>query len=483
MRAERILEALARGRVAVIGDLMLDRYVSGAVERISPEAPVPVLRAAEERATLGAAGNVAANIAALGGAVELVGLLGEDEEGREVARLVAALERVRFAPVVCAALCTTTKTRIICGQQQIVRIDRERPGEPPAQAAAALADHARAAIAATDVVVLADYGKGVLGDGLLALALGGGKPVIVDPKRRDLAAYRGASFITPNRRELSEATGLPCATDEEAECAAAAAIAHCGAAILLTRSERGMSLFRQGLAPVHLPAEAREVFDVTGAGDTVAAGLALGLAAGLPVEEAMRVANEAAGVVVGKLGAAVCSRPELAAALGRRSGRAAPPAALASLAEALRLRRQWAAAGLSVGFTNGCFDLLHPGHVALLRRAAEECDRLIVGLNSDASVQRLKGAGRPLQTAAARAEVLAALRSVDLVAVFEEDTPMALIEQLSPDVLVKGADYQPHEVVGAELVAARGGRLVLVELAAGHSTTALVARAHGREGA
>jgi D-beta-D-heptose 7-phosphate kinase/D-beta-D-heptose 1-phosphate adenosyltransferase len=310
-----------------------------------------------------------------------------------------------------------------------------------------------------------------------------GALVVVDPKRRDLGAYRGASFITPNRKELSEAVGLPCKTDEEAASAAKVAIKQSGAAILLTRSERGMSLYRPNAKPVHLAAEAREVFDVSGAGDTVAALLGLGLAAKLPPEEAMRAANAAAGIVVGKLGTATCSPAELLRALTSKDGRPDPHAGLpdvegaVALAEAVRVREQWAGAGLSVGFANGCFDLLHPGHVRLLRRAAAECDRLIVAINSDASVRNLKGPTRPVQNEAARAQVLASIKGVDLVIVFEEPTPLEVVQALQPDMIVKGADYTEDEVVGGDVVKARGGRVLLVDLAEGHSTTSILARA------
>jgi D-beta-D-heptose 7-phosphate kinase/D-beta-D-heptose 1-phosphate adenosyltransferase len=479
-----MLDALRQGRLAIVGDLMLDQYVYGEVSRISPEAPVPVLQAQSERAAPGAAANVAANVAALGGRVLLVGAVGSDAAGVELCRLIAGQERLQLEPVVAPQRPTTLKTRLVCGQQQIVRVDRETTAPYTPAEQEALTEAALGALAEADVLVLSDYGKGVLCDRVLEAVLAGaraaGKPVVVDPKRRRFEAYRGADYITPNRKELSDATGLPCETDEEAALAAQAAAAQCGAAILLTRSARGVSLFREGAAPVHIPARTREVFDVSGAGDTVVAAFALALAGGVEAAQAVMLANAAAGVVVGKRGTAVCSAAELAQALEGREGRCGPYAGqgAASLEQAQALCAEWREAGLRIGFANGCFDLLHPGHVALLTAAAQACDRLVVALNSDASVRRLKGASRPVQGQDARAAVVGAVKGVDAVVLFEEDTPLRLIQALAPDVLIKGADYREEDVVGAEVVKARGGRVLLVELEPGHSTTALVARAH-----
>jgi D-beta-D-heptose 7-phosphate kinase/D-beta-D-heptose 1-phosphate adenosyltransferase len=296
------------------------------------------------------------------------------------------------------------------------------------------------------------------------------RPIIVDPKRNDWSAYKGADLITPNRRELTAATGLPCGSDEECEKATAAAIAKTGAAILLTRSEKGMTLYRKGAPPLSFPAKAREVFDVSGAGDTVAATTALGMAAGLPIETAVDMANVAAGIVVAKRGTAVVHPGEILAELGHTPGRrGALP-----LDEAVKLRKQWGEAGLKVGFANGCFDILHPGHITLIREAAAACDRLVMALNTDASVKRLKGPNRPAQDEIARAEVMAAIRGVDAVILFGEDTPLDAIKALQPDVLVKGADYQESEIVGGDIVKARGGRILRVELIKGQSTTRII---------
>jgi D-beta-D-heptose 7-phosphate kinase / D-beta-D-heptose 1-phosphate adenosyltransferase len=469
---------LAGARVAVIGDVMLDHYVYGRVTRLSPEAPTPVLHVQGERHVLGGAANVAANIAALGGQALLVGVIGADAAGDIFTREVGALASVQADLVIDAQRPTILKTRYLGGQYQLVRVDRESTGAIAGPAGEKVLSAARAAIAGADIVVLSDYGKGLLSDAalaaLFAAAKDAGKPVIVDPKRARFADYRGARVITPNRKELAAAVGLPCETDAEAQAAAAAAQAASGADILLTRSEKGMSLFAADAAPLHLKAEAREVFDVSGAGDTVVATYALALAAGLAAGEALQLANAAAGVVVQKLGTATVSPDELTAAVshGARAATTVVTPAPAAVAQ----RAQWAAEGLRVGFANGCFDLLHPGHVSLITQAAAACDRLIVALNSDDSVARLKGPTRPIQSLTARAEVIGALKGVDLVVAFDDDTPLALITALKPDVLVKGADYREDQVVGGDVVKAHGGRVLLADLTPGQSTSAIVSK-------
>ncbi|WP_269715362.1 D-glycero-beta-D-manno-heptose-7-phosphate kinase [Caulobacter sp. NIBR2454] len=476
------VERLTSGRVVVVGDLMLDHYVFGQVDRISAEAPVPVLHVGGERWTLGGAANVAANIMALGGQADLIGIVGDDADG---ARLEGLLDTPHGAVaahlVTVPGRPTSLKTRYLSGQQQMIRVDRESAEAAGKKQEDALIGAVAGALPHGGVLVLSDYGKGVLGDRVLAalfeLARDRSATTIVDPKRRDLSAYRGADFITPNRKELSLSVGLPCETDKEAAAAAQAAFDVSAAAVLLTRSEKGMSLFRDGAKPVHLATMAKSVFDVSGAGDTVVAAVALGLASGLTAEAAMRLANAAAGVVVAKQGTAVATPRELIDELRGPAQRAEGATGLLPLKGLCDLRADWSRQGLTVGFTNGCFDLVHPGHVSLLRQAAEQCDRLIVALNSDASVSRLKGPTRPIQALEARARVIAAIKGVDAVVAFEDDTPLALIEALQPDVLVKGADYTEDKVVGGDVVKANGGRVYLANLVDGQSTTAIAARA------
>jgi D-beta-D-heptose 7-phosphate kinase / D-beta-D-heptose 1-phosphate adenosyltransferase len=480
------LSAFANARVLVIGDIMLDRYITGDVDRISPEAPVPVLRHKETRQMLGGAGNVAANIASLGGQVDLVGLIGQDADGRAVRTILAEWSVSGDGLVASAERPTSVKTRFLAQGQQVLRHDWERAAAVSKPEQSALLDAFATRLEAADIVVLSDYGKGSamppVAPAVIAAARNAGKRVLVDPKGRDFTIYAGASAVTPNRRELAEATGLSVADDASVEAACAHLIRTCGLeAVLATRSEDGLSVIRAGAPAIHIPTEAREVFDVSGAGDTVVAALALGLAAGLDWAEAAALANAAAGVVVAKRGTAQVTPDELRAARHAAEPDPAPAleALIADRTNAARQVAEWQRAGLKVGFTNGCFDLIHPGHVALLGWARARCDRLVVGLNEDASVSRLKGPSRPVNDLAARATVMAALKPVDLVTAFGEDTPLELIQALQPDVLVKGADYTVETVVGADVVQANGGKVLLAPLIEGQSTTTIIARLNG----
>jgi len=479
---EKVLSAVPQQTVLVVGDLMLDDFVYGEVSRISPEAPTPVIAVRRSEMVIGGAGNVARNIAALGARALFVGLIGQDEAGTTIRAALRSEERIEPHLVADDGRPTTRKVRFVSEHHSthLLRADWETAAPAGAAHEQELIALALQALPRAGAVVLSDYAKGVLTPGLIRTvieaATRAGKPVIVDPKGTDYTIYRDATVITPNRQELAAATRLPAQSDAEVAEAAAVLRRSLGAqVVLVTRSEAGMTLVTGDAEPVHVPAYPVRVRDVSGAGDTVVAALALMLAAGAAFEPAMRAANAAASVVVGKRGTATATLAELRARL-------LPAATLASdkivfdwsvLDERIA---SWRRAGLRVGFTNGCFDLLHPGHVKILAGARAACDRLVVGLNSDASVRRLKGEGRPVQDAHARAEVLAALEAVDLVVVFEEDTPLALIERIRPTVLVKGADYSLDQVVGRELVEAHGGEVVLIELVPGHSTTRMVER-------
>lgn len=476
------LERAPSVRVLCLGDLMLDRFVHGTVERISPEAPIPVMRIAHETAMPGGVGNVARNARALGAAVTCIGVAGEDAEAEALAAALAdegaALSLIRLADRP-----TTVKSRFLAGSQHLLRADRERAAPLDAAGEGRVLAAFREALAAADVAVLSDYAKGVLTDTVaaeaIAAARAAGVPVLVDPKSRTFARYAGATLLTPNLKELRAATDLPATTDAEAADAARIAREAAGvAALLVTRSEKGMTLLDAEDRVHHLPAEAREVFDVSGAGDTVLATLAVMLGAGATLAEAAAIANAAAGIVVGKVGTAVVHPQDLLAAVQARGDAVAEGKILLAAQAAERVQR-WRARGLSVGFTNGCFDLLHPGHVSLLRQARAACDRLVVGLNTDASVRRLKGPSRPVQAEHARAIVLGSLESVDAVVLFDEDTPMRLIETLRPDLLVKGADYTVETVVGGGFVQSYGGRVLLARLEDGFSTTGTIARLTG----
>jgi D-beta-D-heptose 7-phosphate kinase/D-beta-D-heptose 1-phosphate adenosyltransferase len=367
---------------------------------------------------------------------------------------------------------------VIGARQQLARLDTESDAPLNEAVERKIISNSAAAIDDCDLVVLSDYGKGVLNDRVLAsifeLAAASGKKVIVDPKRSDFSAYRGAAILTPNRSELSKAIGMACDSDEEAQAAAAAASERSGADIVLTRSEKGMSfLSRQGDA-IHLPTVAREVFDVSGAGDTVVAILATALAAGGDIVSAMKIANHAAGIVVGKAGTATLTRAELMESLDAADLISEADGHLATLREACHIREAWRSKNYTVGVANGCFDLLHPGHISLIRQAGLVCDRLIIALNTDASVGRLKGPTRPVQKQLARADVVGGIKGVALVVFFDEDTPLKLIEALRPDVLIKGKDYLGKEVVGSDIVESYGGKVFLARLVEEQSTTRLI---------
>ncbi len=480
MALAALLPLFAGRTVLVLGDVMLDRYVSGEVRRISPEAPIPVLRARSRRAVLGGAANVAQNVAALGARAILAGIVGLDEAGSEIGQILAASGSIGACLVATPSRPTTVKTRFVSGSHQLLRLDEEDSDAIDAATETRLLAEYGAALAQCDVVVLSDYAKGVLTDSVLARAIAmaraAGKPVIADPKRADFAAYRGVDVLTPNEGEAARAAGIACDTDANAALAGERARAQADAgAVLVTRSSKGLTLVRRDAAPLHVPTRAQEVADVSGAGDTLIAAFAIGLACGAPMPNAAVLANVAAGISVGKMGTATVSHSELSAALHRRELLALDDK-IAEWDEAAQLRQAWRAGGLKVGFTNGCFDLVHPGHVRLLNKARATCDRLIVGLNSDASVKRLKGPERPLQQEMARATVMAAIGAVDLVVLFEQDTPEQLIEALVPDLLFKGADYTVDQVVGGAFVVAHGGEVRLIDLEAGHSTTGIVKR-------
>jgi D-beta-D-heptose 7-phosphate kinase/D-beta-D-heptose 1-phosphate adenosyltransferase len=476
-RLSDALDRLGGARVAVVGDVMLDRYVYGEAERISPEAPVPVLLVSDEKPMLGGAGNVVRNLSALGARSAFLSVVGDDSDAEQIKALLREVAGTEAAIVPVLDRPTSRKTRFVTGGHQLLRVDRERTGPLAHGDEDAVIARVPAMVSGAGAVILSDYGKGVLTDrviaAVMAAANAAGIPVLVDPKGLDYGRYRGAAVITPNRTELREATAMPTGTSDAVAAAARKIIAECAiAAVLGTRGPQGMTLIERG--GVHdIPAVSREVFDVSGAGDTVIATVAAGLAAGLPLLDAAQLANAAAGIVVGKVGTAVAYPDEIRAALSDLDWRAGKILDRQRATEAVA---RWRALGQRVGFTNGCFDLLHPGHIHLLKQARAACDRLVVGLNSDASVQRLKGNGRPVQDEAARAAVLASLADVDLVTVFAEDTPQALIAALRPDVLVKGADYSLESVVGAAFVQSYGGKVLLAQLLPGHSTTATVAK-------
>jgi len=457
-------------QVLVAGDIMLDRYWHGDTGRISPEAPVPVVRVEDAEERVGGAGNVALNITALGANAGLVGLTGDDEAADALARALEARSvSCRFERV--DGFHTVTKLRVMSRHQQLIRLDFE-DGFPGYDGDGLRRKFAEA-VNDCSVVVFSDYGKGALREvqELIAVARSAGKPVLIDPKGNDFSRYRGATLITPNRGEFEAVVGR-CADDRELVAKGEALRKELEIeALLITRSEQGMTLLQDGKPPLHMPARAREVFDVTGAGDTVISVLAATVAAGHGLAEAASLANVAAGIVVGKMGTASVSVGEIRQALREEKG---VEQGMVDEEYLIALVREAQVHGETVVMTNGCFDILHAGHVTYLEQAAELGDRLIVAVNDDASVKRLKGEERPVNPMERRMRVLAGLKCVDWVVPFFEDTPTRLICEVAPDILVKGGDNDPNKIPGGDCVRAAGGQVKVMTYVDNVSTTGLI---------
>ncbi|WP_019528835.1 bifunctional D-glycero-beta-D-manno-heptose-7-phosphate kinase/D-glycero-beta-D-manno-heptose 1-phosphate adenylyltransferase HldE [Dasania marina] len=459
-----------QAQVLVVGDVMLDRYWHGGTNRISPEAPVPVVKVSQVEDRPGGAANVALNIAALGAGASLSGIVGMDDEAEVLAaRMQAAQVHCHFQQAESGP--TITKLRVISRHQQLLRMDFEEAFS--VAAADGLSEKARAMLPGMGALILSDYDKGALLDPqpLIQAAKALNIPILVDPKGTDFSRYRGATLLTPNLPEFEAIVGH-CANEQQLVAKGEQLMAeHDLQALLITRGEHGMTLLRPSEPELHLPARAREVFDVTGAGDTVISVLAASLAAGEPMPQAVALANLAAGIVVGKLGTAVISAPELRRAINSEQGSERGMLSLEQLQIALQDAR---AHGEKVVFTNGCFDILHPGHAGYLEQAKELGDRLVVAVNGDASITRLKGPGRPINPVESRMSLLSKLESVDWVIPFEDDTPEKLLEVLKPDILAKGGDYDKEGVVGWEIVEAYGGEVKVLSLFDSCSTTSIV---------
>jgi D-beta-D-heptose 7-phosphate kinase/D-beta-D-heptose 1-phosphate adenosyltransferase len=470
-------------RILVVGDLMLDEYVWGGVERISPEAPVPVLSVTREEFTLGGAGNVAKNLAALGATALVAGVVGKDPQGKRLKDELAQLGADVSAVVAEAGRPTTRKTRVIAEHQQVLRIDRETAREVNPDSTAELRRRTRELLPRSDVVLISDYGKGVvtreLVSSLAEKAQQAGRAAIADPKGTDYSKYAGLTLVTPNRKEASLAAGIEIA-DDAGLFAAGRRLLDTVAVdkLLITCGKDGMVFFERGAAPLKVGTRARQVFDVSGAGDTVAAMLGLGLAAGFAYPDAIRLANAAAGIVVGKVGTAAVTRAELLEELYPSLDPAAVKhKSLAEISEvACDLRRR----GKCVVLTNGCFDLLHAGHIRLFAASKAHGDVLIVALDDDASVRALKGPGRPVIGEAERVRILCALDSVDYVVVFSTRELPKVIEAVRPDVLTKGSNYENEAVIGRDLVERLGGRTALIPVTEGISSTGIIEKIKDR---
>ena len=481
---QKVVETVERGfygrRVLVVGDLMLDRYLWGAVERISPEAPVPVVRLDHKTHVAGGAGNVAVNLRGLGCAVSLAGIVGDDEDGRQLLELLQNVSVGTAAILAAPGRPTICKTRILGGRQQMLRVDVEKAGELSSELQGALLERIETQISGCSAIILSDYGKGLLSASVCQAIIRRGRelsiPTFVDPKGLHYEKYAGCDAISPNRMELVAATSTDHSDLDLLLQKGEQLRNHLGIqSLVVTLGELGITLIESGSVQ-RFPALAREVFDVSGAGDTVIATTGAALAAGLPLHEAIRLANVAAGIVVGKLGTVPISKDELIARLA--SDRETSQGDKICSQESLMKRAaQWRVSGQKIVFTNGCFDLLHVGHLALLEQAKREGDCLVVALNTDRSVRSLKGSGRPIISEDARARIVAALPSVDAVVLFDEETPLGLIRAIKPNVLVKGGDYSEEEVVGANDMKSWGGKVSLIPLVEGSSTTEILKRA------
>ena len=459
-----------KAQVLVVGDLMLDRYWQGPTSRISPEAPVPVVKVEQHEDRPGGAANVALNVTALGAGVSLVGLVGKDEAGKALEKQLQSA-RVHCAFSVTESEPTITKLRVISRHQQLIRLDFEEPFSH--DYSDAIAEATSPLLSNVNVLVLSDYGKGTLSNcqQLIAEAKAQNVSVLVDPKGSDFARYRGATLLTPNLSEFETIVGH-CKTEDELVSRGQALAKELDLdALLVTRSEQGMTLIRADREELHFPARAREVFDVTGAGDTVISTLAAALAAGEDLPNAVALSNIAASIVVGKLGTAAISAPELRREVSKEQGAEKGVMSEEQLLIALADARS---AGETIVFTNGCFDILHAGHVGYLEQARAQGDRLVLAINSDESVSRLKGSGRPINPVERRMTVLSGLEAVDWVLYFDEDTPERLLEKVRPDILVKGGDYGIDGVVGGEFVNSYGGEVRVLSFLDNCSTTAIV---------
>ncbi len=473
-----ILERASGLNVLVVGDVVLDRFVYGSTQRVSREAPVPVLDENAVELMLGGAGNVIRNLRALGAQATLISVVGDDVEGADV-RSRLDLEAAEHKLIVDAARPTPVKTRFVSNGHQMLCVDRNPKLGLSETTEAGLVTAIAAEIEAADIVILSDYGRGVVSSmvsaNLMKAARAAGKRVCVDPRGRDFSRYNGAFLIKPNALELYEESGIDPVDDTATADALASVYSRLDTVdhLIVTRGSKGMSL-HGAAGDVHVRAQPRQVYDVSGAGDTAISMLAIALASEADLRTSMEAAVHASGEVVTKVGTATVSPDDLLSAAGAKAGRGHDM----PLAQAIETVARWRAHGLKIGLTNGCFDILHAGHVSYLEKARASCDRLIVGLNSDPSVRALKGEGRPVNDASSRASVLAALASVDQVVVFEEDTPAALIEALRPDVYLKGADYSVEGLLplGGSIVQSYGGEIRLIPLVEGQSTTSIIDR-------
>ncbi len=475
------LKTSLSSKVLVVGDIMLDTFFYGEANRISPEAPIPVLHVKSHIETLGGAGNVLSNIRSLMGKADLISVIGKDLSGDKVLKFLENIGCYKGLVIESDEIPTIQKNRFVAKDQQLLRADFEELKPFSKLIEDKIISNAVAAMESCEVLILSDYNKGVLSDKVVKTLIEEANKrnitTIIDPKGHDYSIYKGATIVTPNKKELFEATRLPTETDEEVIEAAKYLIKKCGIKnVVATRSEKGITLVETKGNVYHAHAKVKEVYDVSGAGDTVVATLGVCLANQASFSEAVTLANLAGNIVVGKIGTATVTVNELESTLESEENSKTQTRKWVSREEAKTIVHNWQQDKYKVGFANGCFDLLHPGHISLIAQAKSACDLLIMALNTDASVQRLKGPSRPIKDENARATVMAALNDVDLVVLFDEETPLELIKLLKPDVLFKGADYTIDQVVGADIVQKNGGEVILIPLEPDQSTSNLVER-------
>ncbi|MBT4989909.1 MAG: D-glycero-beta-D-manno-heptose-7-phosphate kinase [Rickettsiales bacterium] len=477
----RDIENISNAKICVIGDIILDNFVYGSVDRISPEAPIPVLNQTKSNYVLGGAGNVVANMSSLGANVKFISVIGDDEAGAKIRNIIDVEENISTIFITDKAKLTPVKTRYIAGTQHLLRVDEEVKGFISQQSETVILKNLTEILNHYQIIVLSDYQKGTISDNLackiISIANEKGVKVIIDSKKRDLSCFSGSYLITPNYKEFCDLVGFEISLNEIETAAKNICQKYKITNVLVTLGKDGMYLVKEQGKSLHIPSVAKEVFDVTGAGDTVVATIASAIASGLDIEQSIYLANKAAGIVVERLGTARIYKTDLKKViLGdvNKLTKLKPRKEIFEETAMLKLQ------GKKVGFTNGCFDILHPGHVKLIQEAKSQCDILVMGLNSDSSVKRLKGEDRPINDEMSRAIILASLAEIDYIVLFSEDTPLELIRSIIPDVLIKGSDYKVEEVVGADIVTQNGGRIYLVDLEAGKSTTKIIKKINAK---
>ncbi len=472
-----ILENSKNIKALLIGDLMLDEYIDGHVNRVSPEAPVPILLEKKKNQMIGGAGNVFRNLHSLGVKTSLISLLGKDQTGLILSKLIKKVSNKDVFIYFDKNRITSVKTRFLSNNQQLIRVDKEDDSSISKDASDYILKAFKKEIDKNDIVILSDYNKGVINKKIAqqVIKLCNKKkiPIIIDPKNKDFNIYQGADLITPNKKEASEITGVQLYSDKDIELSAKNIIDQYNIkSVLITRGEKGLSYINKKEA-IHLSTQTKEVYDVSGAGDTVLAMMAISYVLNINIRKSLYLANIAAGIVVGKSGTAIVKPEEIKYKLGENLSKINNKI-LKNKEGIVKVVKNWKAKGLKIGFTNGCFDLLHPGHISLLAKSKNLCDKLIIAINSDISIKKLKGNSRPIQSEKARMKILSSLEYCDKICIFDDLTPLSLIKLIKPDIITKGSDYIKNQVVGAQEIEKLGGKVIIIQLIKGQSTTKII---------